>query len=195
MFETTQNLLHESRPGTETTASRTAEGARDSRYGAPARWLHWLSAAVILWALASGLAMAAGTLAPAPKAAVTGFNVAITTAFLPIFLLRIAWALVAPHPGPLTTARKQRLAARIGHLALYATTSVVLVSGVLMMDRPIDLFGLATLPRPLTDDAWCQWFAGLHRDSCAYLTIFLALHLAAVAWHQLRGRRVLQRML
>ena len=195
MFETTQIFLHEAARQAHHAATDRQTPVRAGRYGSLTRWLHWLSAVVILWALASGLAMAADLLGPTPKAAVSDFNVAITTVFLPIFLLRMAWTLAGKRPGPLSEQRGQQLAARVGHCALYAMTSVVLLSGVLMMDRPIDLFGLVNLPQPLTNAQWCEWFADLHRNSSKYLTGLLVLHLAAVAWHELRGRRVLQRML
>ena len=69
-----------------------------------------------------------------------------------------------------------------------------LFSGVLMMSRPIDLFGLQ-LPAPLQNPQAIIFFKELHHGSRLVLVLLAAGHISAVIHHQLRGHDVLKRML
>ena len=71
---------------------------------------------------------------------------------------------------------------------------MALASGFLMMDHAIDVFGLITLPNPVSDPGWNQYFYWLHRHSCAALFLAVVLHVTAVLHHQRAGRAVLARM-
>lgn len=165
------------------------------RYSRPRALLHWGSALVILWASVSGFANALLQL-PAPlSAAVSFINVSLTALLIPFFVLRIGYALA--QPGPTHTPRGNafgRFLAKAGHLALYIATALVLATGVLMMDRPIDLFGLASLPQPLTEPVLIEFFNRSHRLFCIVLALLVAGHIGAVALHHLGGQPVLARM-
>lgn len=194
MFASTHTTAFTLPPAAKDCTKTALKACERAKYSSIARALHWISALVILWALASGMTMASGVLDPELRAAIADFNVAITTVFTPVFLFRMAHSFVMVRPGPLPVPRRMRRAARLGHAALYATTSVVLISGVLMMERPIDLFEFVALPRIPVSHAWAEAFSQLHRMSCMVLTLLLAIHVGAVVRHERAGVRVLKRM-
>lgn len=163
------------------------------RYSGISRLLHWVSAAVILWATISGIYMAACA-GPAVKQLISYINVSVTSLLTPLFAARVIYALCSRKPKPLDVSRSEQHAARIGHFLLYTLTSVVLVSGILMMEQDIRIFDWMTVPRPLHDPAMNGVFARTHRASSSLLAIMIAGHVAAVVRHQARGRQVLKRM-
>lgn len=154
-------------------------------------FLHWFSAAVILWAMTSGFYVAFSDASPSLKSAIGFFNVSITTVLIPFFGLRLYLALANPPPRPTCCAE---WAALIAHKAIYATTVIVLATGVLMMDRDIDVFHLATLPHPLSDAAVIAAMNKAHRYACMVLAALLILHVAAVIKHHALGNPVLRKM-
>lgn len=165
------------------------------RYPFSRRVLHWLSAAVILWATLSGFTLALVELPPALEDGIGAFNVVATLLFIPFFLLRLGLAVSQKKPASAElTVRQQRLAAA-GHQALYITVLLVLLSGVCMMERPLPLFGLMQLPPLLTPSPVTHFFSLLHHYACALLALLVAGHVAAVVMHQRRGVRVMHRML
>ncbi|MDO7897877.1 cytochrome b [Pseudomonas citrulli] len=155
--------------------------------------LHWLSAVVILWALVSGFYVAYYPVSAATEQWVGSLNVSLTTLFIPLFAWRL-WLFVEalearpPAPSPI-----HRLALAV-HASIYLVIGVVLVTGVLMMKSAISVFGLLQLPQPLDDPAWIEWANAAHVLSCGVLSVLIALHLCAVAWHECSGRRVVRRM-
>ncbi|MFQ5983824.1 MAG: cytochrome b [Woeseiaceae bacterium] len=90
--------------------------------------------------------------------------------------------------------RVQQIVAKTAHVLLYAVTSTVLASGLLMMHHDISLFNLVSIPNPLTDNYWNGVFYGVHRYSCMLLFLLVSLHVAAVIRHHRAGRKVLARM-
>lgn len=164
------------------------------RYSHTARVLHWLSAAVILWATVTGL-YAAVWAGPELKALISFLNVSVTTLLIPVFALRIGYRLVSRQPGPLAVTLSEQRAARVGHFLLYALTTLVLATGVAMMEHDIQVFDWLSIARPVTDPDVNRCFAVAHRATSGLLGLMLLLHVAAVVRHQRRGVRVLRRML
>ncbi|OLF51911.1 cytochrome b [Pseudomonas chlororaphis] len=166
-----------------------------SHYSKPRRLLHWLFAAVVLWATISGYASALLQPPPEVKQTLAFINVSLTTVLVPLFVLRLLY--LVRHPAPPAPAHQSAVERRLvhaGHALLLTTLGTVLFSGVLMMSRPIDLFGLQ-LPQPLQDPAAIAFFEALHHYSCIALALLVAGHIGAVILHQLRGHGVLRRML
>lgn len=164
-------------------------------YSRSQKLLHWLSAVVILWALFTGFSVALAPVSPEMKALVGWINVSLTTLLVPVFAWRcvLAWrhrSAPSVRPQPLT----MRLAGWV-HMTLYLAISVVLLTGVLMMERPIVALGWFTLPQPLKDPALTGFFQAVHVASCAVLAALAGLHIAAVVKHSLNGESVLGRML
>lgn len=154
-------------------------------------FLHWFSAIIIVWALVSGFAVAWFDFSPAVVAWVSYVNVSLTTLLIPFFFLRL---LLALQSAAVAASTPIEWVAALAHWALYVMSSVVLVTGVLMMARPINVFGWVTLPAPLDDPDLIALFFLVHVWSCAILAGLVALHIAAVIKHQCQGRNVLARM-
>ena len=60
-----------------------------SGYSRQRVWLHWLSAVVIIWTLASGFYVASVQVPAQLKQTVALFNVSLTTVFIPFFIWRL----------------------------------------------------------------------------------------------------------
>jgi len=165
-----------------------------NRYTTTARILHWLSAAVILYATVAGFCAASMSPDSALRGLITSLNISLTTTFLPVFLFRMWYAAVSRKPRRLAVSRGRRLAARAVHLLLYGCTATILISGVAMMDHSISLWGQLTYANPVVDPVWNERFYAVHRWSCVVLTGLLVLHIGAVIQHQRQGRKVLERM-
>jgi cytochrome b561 len=163
------------------------------RYSKLARVLHWVSAVVIIWATITGIYMAVWA-GPAVKQLISFINISVTSLLAPVFAVRIAYALCSRKPAPLELPRRERIAARIGHFLLYAMTTIVLASGIVMMEQDIRIFNWLTIPQPLDDHRLTAIFAAIHRVSSSLLGLMIAGHIAAVIRHQHRGRPVLKRM-
>lgn len=157
--------------------------------------LHWISAVVILWVLISGFAVAHLDVGAPTFHLVAFFNVALTTLFIPVFLVRWWLRVIKPVPKSLHDDPRNRRIAHVVHEALYWTIATVLLSGVLMMDRDIEVFGWFAVPPVLSDPFWHRVWFNLHIASCLLLALGVAMHIAAVVLHELCGRRVLRRML
>ncbi|WP_447858935.1 cytochrome b [Enterobacter ludwigii] len=157
--------------------------------------LHWVSAAIIIWATLSGFYIAIFDASAAIRDAISFFNVSLTTVFIPLFVLRCYYALTLPKPADANTNPWLNFIAHATHRLLYIIIFVVLFTGVLMMERDINVFNIITLPQPLHDPNVTAWFNRIHIISCAALGVLVALHIAAVIKHELQGKRLLQRMM
>ncbi|WP_260959699.1 cytochrome b [Pseudomonas citri] len=155
--------------------------------------LHWLSAVIILWALASGFYVTYYPVSASTEHWVGSLNVSLTTLFIPFFSWR-AWLFVRElEPRGAARASGKGLATSV-HALIYLSIGVVLVTGVLMMKSAISVFGLVRIPQPLSDLSLIELANTIHTLSCAVLSALIALHLCAVVWHELSGRRVVRRM-
>jgi superoxide oxidase len=111
-------------------------------------------------------------------------------------LLRLLWRAVNPKPAdPPGTPAWQ---ARAAHVALYAATLAVPLSGILdrwARGRPFALFGLVPLPAPFTPPFGRFW-GEAHEVLANLLLLVVAAHVAAALRHHLVLRDgVLRRML
>ncbi|MHC8356220.1 cytochrome b [Pseudomonas sp. LB3P81] len=157
-------------------------------------WLHWLSAAVIVWTLISGFYVASVDVSPRVAQWVAFLNVSLTTVFIPFFVWRLfIYVAHARHTSMRGLDFMEKLAL-LAHTLIYLVISVVLVTGVLMMDRPIDVFGLVEIAQPLSDPELISRFLIIHVWACVVLSLLVVLHVGAVVVHELCGHRVLRRM-
>lgn len=155
--------------------------------------LHWVFALIIIWATVSGFINALYRLPTVAVDAINFINVSLTSVLIPLFALRILCALDKPqhdHAEP----RALRLLAKGGHLALYVVTAITLVTGVLMMERPINVFGLLHIHQPLHEPLLTSYFNTLHKQACIVLGFLVSGHITAVLVHTLAGRPILRRM-
>lgn len=157
-------------------------------------WLHWLSAAVIVWTLISGFYVACVDVSPRVAQWVAFLNVSLTTVFIPFFVWRLfIFASHARHIGVRAFSFMEKLGL-FAHTLIYLVISIVLVTGVLMMDRPIDVFGLVEIAQPLSDPELISRFLIIHVWACVVLSLLIVLHVGAVVVHELCGHRVLRRI-
>lgn len=165
------------------------------KYDLTSRLLHWLNAAVIVWATLSGLMISFGALTSPLDHAVSEFNVSLTTLLVPFFIWRVLNRLNKPKPvyaEPLSGIHITL--AHSMHLLLYALTAVVLFSGLLRMPVPFSVFDLVNVPNLLSDPELLDGVDTIHTLSCRLLAVCIVLHIAAVIKHHARGVNMLSRM-
>lgn len=164
-----------------------------TEYSMSQKVLHWVSAVIIVWSLLSGFYVAVFTVPAAIKAWVGFFNVSLTTFYIPVFVLRVYCSF--SHGLDFSTRRSlQEYMALFVHKAMYLVLAVVLATGVLMMDRPINVFNLFAISPFLSDPATIARYTQVHVLSCVGLLLMLVLHIGAVVLHEKRGKRVMARM-
>ncbi|WLG95430.1 cytochrome b [Pseudomonas sp. FP198] len=162
-------------------------------YSKPRVLLHWISAFIILWTLASGFYVAYVPVPVFIKQWIGSLNVSLTTVLIPLFAWRL-WLFFSNLEIRTAASSMNKSLALAVHAVIYLVTSVVLASGVLMMTTPISLFGLVQIPQPLDDVQLNDLALTFHILSCMTLALLVALHICAVVWHESSGRRVLRRM-
>jgi cytochrome b561 len=153
--------------------------------------LHWLSAFIILWSLCTGSYVALFNVSPDMKSIMTALNISMTTLFIPFFLMRVV--LRVNHLRNYTAGPGELLATFV-HNLIYLITGMVLLTGVLMMDRSITVFGVLSMPQLITNPQLLRGFHAAHQQSTAMLGGLVLLHLLAVVKHELSGNRILKRM-
>lgn len=156
--------------------------------------LHWLSAIIIIWALVSGFYVAKCEVGEVVKQQVGFINVSLTTLLIPFFLWRTVLAFRQHRKVALVKLSVLEIFSTAVHASLYVLSLLVLSTGVLMMDRPINVFGVVQFPAPLADAQWIETITAAHIALCMALGSLIGLHVAAVIKHELCGRRVLRVM-
>jgi len=156
--------------------------------------LHWLSAAVILWTLLSGFFVAGFGGSAHIKELIAFFNVSLTTVFIPFYVWRLFLFFTHTRFSGMRSMSLVEVLALFAHTLIYLSIGTVLVTGVLMMDRPIDVFGVIEVVQPLSDPRLIALFVTVHTWACVVLTLLLAAHIGAVIVHEACRHRVLRRM-
>ncbi|ESP93522.1 cytochrome b/b6 domain-containing protein [Pseudoalteromonas luteoviolacea] len=173
------------------------------KFDRTARALHWVSAVVIIWAMLSGIlvsfipstAQSQTTFLQDVKQVVADFNVSLTMLYIPFFIWRVAHAVRTKKPSySETLPTAQVKVAHLAHICMYNLIAILLVSGVLMMDRPFGMFGLWSMTPIVTDKTWLLFYFTIHKYSSYILFAFIIMHLGALVKHQYSGNRILQRM-
>ena len=156
--------------------------------------LHGLSALTIIWLLMSGFYVGLIMKDSALKIFVGELNVSLSLLLVPLFLLRLCVSFGRGY-GALTDEKKLTpWLAFFVHTIMYVLVIIVLISGVLMMERPIIFFNVVTFPQPLISVDLTDFFGRIHTPACVMLAALITLHMAAVIKHQLAGQSVIKRM-
>ena len=169
-----------------------------SGYGIVTRLFHWLMAIAVLGLFALGYWMV-GLQYDNPY-----YNSApdlhrSTGIVLGIALLfRFGWRLVNVHPDDAELSRLERIGAKAAHWGFYVLLAAIAVSGYLITTsdgRPVDVFGLFSVPSAVVDKNLSDTAGYIHRI-LAYIVIALAvLHSAAALKHHFVDRSsILKRM-
>jgi cytochrome b561 len=172
-----------------------------TRWGWPAKTLHWLSALIILLLLGHGWWMTHMTLRPDRLANYAGHS-ALGYDFMVILVLRLLWRWLNPVPAlPADLKPWERLAAHVGHASLYILMLVVSITGWMVATTfrtPItkDIFGInvpaivTTVERPTR-----QWIEGSHMILAYVLAVVVLVHIiGALRHHIFKKNDVLRRM-
>ena len=164
-------------------------------YTAVAKSLHWLIAALIF--VMFPLAWTMGGFSGIQKFKLYNLHKSIGIAILALVALRTLWRLLqAPPPLPGSLPRRERAAARLGHLALYAALFAMPLSGWAMIsasDKPSVLFGYTAFPlipwfsdlTPGQKKIYAGLFKEIHEFTANVLLFLIAIHVAAALRHAL----------
>jgi cytochrome b561 len=162
------------------------------RYGAVARLLHWVIAAMVIVQIPAGIAMTSEPLAAAADPLFV-LHKGMGSVLLVLVVARIAWRLThRPPPFPdYMSAREQQMATG-GHVALYALLLVMTVSGYVRTvgdDFPIELLDALGIP-PLIPSMpeLAAIMLVVHQFTVIALVGMVAGHVAMVLRHQLIDR-------
>ena len=169
---------------------RGADGS--GGYTAIARLLHWLTALLVLGMLGVGLWMV-GLPIGLTKLYVYAWHKWIGLTILVLTVLRLLWRTYRPSPTlPGTVAAWERRLAPWAHGALLVLLLAMPVSGWLMSSAggvSVRWFGLIDLPDLVPREALTfEMLRTLHHWLAWMLIAVLALHVAAVAYHDLFRR-------
>ncbi|MDW7552084.1 cytochrome b [Azospirillum brasilense] len=159
-----------------------------TRYDGVMLFLHWSVALLILVAFA--IAQGRGLVPRGPeRTALMDLHRSLGVLVLALVALRMVWRAVSPPPPmPSDTAPLLLLAAKAGHLALYALMIAVPLAGVLMTQangHPVSVFGLFTLPALVGEDkAFGHTLEEAHEFLGTAIIVLAGLHAAAALVHQ-----------
>ena len=172
----------------------------DGRYPRLSRYLHWITAAIVLLlVIPMGLWLA--YLRPeneALKLRLYNLHESFGILVLVLVVLRLAyrWFRPAP-PWPDDTPLTVRRMARLSHALLYVLLVLLPISGFLATNAwgfPLSLFNMLPLPSPIgKDEAIAKILSTVHWTSAAVLGAILVLHLAGAVLHRYVKRDSLSR--
>jgi cytochrome b561 len=173
-----------------------SSSTKSARYDRFTRILHWVVAAVIIYAMSMGYILHAleGT---RWFTFFSVLNMSLGTIATPIMLVRFIWRFFRPSlawPASISPRKKQIVV--FIHEVFYLTILMVLVSGFLMLQKDYHLFGLLPITRPINVTEINQFFFIVHRYSCILLGTILVMHVSAVLKYTFSGKpEILRRML
>lgn len=184
-------------------------------WGAAARGLHWVIAALIAVQVPLGFYMNE-VYKDLIATSSTDFSLLLqvsqvhhTNGFMILILatLRLGWRVANPTPGmPPGLAAYQRVLARLTHLFLYALLFAFPLSGWATLSAyegefPIYFFGWDEVPRivPQSVDGShepYEYYAAIHKACWRIGAVVLGLHVVGALWHHMVAKdNVLRRML
>ena len=162
-------------------------------YTAAAKVLHWLIAVLILAMFP--LAWTMGDFSGIQKFKLYNLHKSIGITILALMTLRLFWRSFHAAPAlPGSVPKRERIAAHLGHLALYAALFLMPLSGWAMIsasDKPSVLFGTTAFPlipwlselRPDEKKTYADIFKGIHEFTANVLLFLIVIHVAAALRH------------
>jgi cytochrome b561 len=168
-------------------------------YGATAKLLHWIIAALIAVQLPLGWLMPDTHRGETPGTAMT-LHVSIGVTILALIALRFLWRLTHPVAPETNLPAWQRVGSELVHRLLYVVVLLTTLSGWFLESArgwTIFLYGLVPLPRLVEQGSPLgRSLGGLHATLTWVLIGLLGLHIAAALVHLFIYRdRVMHRML
>nr|WP_314764933.1 cytochrome b [uncultured Neisseria sp.] len=164
-------------------------------YGTVSRLLHWLMVVgfagilitIALWTIYDGEEWAG---------ALFGIHKSIGFVLLVLIVLRLLWAVMNARKRPPADS----VAAKLGHLALYALMLAIPVIGMIRQygngRGPLKVFGIQVMQGSPEKIEWMANLGNMVHGNLGWLMFALAAgHIVMVAVHRAQGRDVLPRML
>ena len=171
------------------------------RYTLAARWLHWLTAALVAVLIVAGIWIR--YFEPANEAfKLRLYNIHESLGVI-VFVLALIRLLNRyrhpPPPLPAGTPAFIHVASRLTHLALYALLLLMPIIGFLATNAwgfPLSVFGVLPLPVPLgKDEDLAKLLSLLHWSGAIAIIALIGGHLTGVIYHTfVRRDGLLQRM-
>lgn len=173
--------------------------ASTAGYGAVAKALHWLIAAILVGQFALGWLMPHVRRGMQPGQAMQ-VHVSIGILVLALIVVRLLWRLTHAVPPEPELPRWQQAASATVHWLLYLVVFVTTFSGWFFVSArgwPLAFFGLFPLPSLVGEGSASGHAIGeIHENVVWVLLALVALHVAAALVHAFVYRdRVMQRML
>lgn len=173
-----------------------------SRYAASSRWLHWLTALLLLFVIPLGVWIA--YFEPADESfKMRLYNVHESLGVL-VFVLVLARIvnrfLNPPPPLPSDMPAWMRFAAHANHFGLYLLLLLMPLTGFLATNAwgfPLSVFNVLPIPSPVgKDEALAKVLSFLHWCGAIAIGLLIVGHLAGVVHHSfVRRDGLLRRML
>ena len=176
----------------------------ETSYGLVSIVLHWIVAILFLCQLPLGYLTQASEHRPALQFELYQWHKSVGFLLLAIAVPRLLWAIFNRSPQlPESVSESERSAARLGQIALYASTVLVPLAGwAVVSTSPLDIpsyvFNLVVVPNlPMTPSDAAEAFWSTVHAFLAYAAGFLAaVHMLAALRHHFHfGDEVLLRML
>jgi cytochrome b561 len=168
-------------------------------YGAVAKLLHWLIAALVVLQFALGWLMPDLPRGRPPEGLVS-LHLSVGATIVIAMALRVIWRLAHGAPASIVAVAWQRRLACTAHALLYALLVLVPAAGWAWASAkgwPVSLFGVIELP-PLVQANWPyrRLAAVVHENGAWAILGLVGLHaLAALHHHLIQRDGVLRRML
>jgi cytochrome b561 len=160
-------------------------------YGRLAKWLHWITAVLMLVALPMGFVIQ--HVKDSDKMAFYAIHESAGLTIFLVVLLRLIWRRVSPPPPPDPRLPKPLRAAATGvHHALYAMLLIQPLLGFFMtnafgfpMQGATAYLGFIDLPKFMGAVPWLgEALKTLHSIGGWVVLVLLVLHLGGAVWHQ-----------
>jgi len=168
-------------------------------FGSVTKSLHWVMAALFITVFSIGWYMDFLPLGMA-KLEWMSRHKSLGITILSLAVLRIVWRLYEPTPKALSAHKLERLAAKLGHLGLYAVMIAMPLSGWMMSSAanfPVSVFGLFTLPNLVAPNKELfETLRTVHWGLSWAIAVLVGTHVAAALKHHFIDRdATLRRML
>lgn len=165
------------------------------QYGLIAKWLHWILAVGIIYALVVGYIL---LLVPhhSLRHIMVMINQSIGLSVFPLMFIRMCWAALNPRvvlpPG---MPNYEKFLARLVQYSIYFFVFALIISGFFMLKESFWYFGLFEIK---------PWFSGwiaydfriIHASCSVILSLLVSVHIAAALKHHFINRDdVLKKML
>ena len=180
-------------------------------YGSIAKWIHWITALLFLGSYASVYYRHWFTVEKTPEnwtALQLHLSIGITIAV--VVVLRIIWKIMNRSPDPQPGSRLEHLAAKLGHLALYAVMIIMPITGYLGTGVNTEYFFLFDITgfketelfisgygQTMTFKEFEKPLDFIHKDVMGAWVVWLLIlgHIAAALYHHMvKKDRTLKRM-